>query len=246
MNAIILLRTSGTTYCNSFKAHIFRSSRCVQWVLNHLCTWNTSWDMDNFINEGSPTLTKKWMRKSYKTETELKMVTNHHLHIPITTIFFKVSSLTRNTLLQPFDPFFFNRLAKFGLGYAHQTSLDFVNDLITFKKPASQIALQGRKQLEIARGEIWAVCWMHHHFNIMHSSHFWTRWAVHRHILLWWSIHSPTGSGCFHLMCSNNFSNRNTYFLAFVPRSSTYSRAYHLYTVCLCLSCLLPVVATRV
>ncbi len=42
MNVIIdVLQTSGTTYCNSFEAHVFRSSSCVQQVLDYLCMWNT-------------------------------------------------------------------------------------------------------------------------------------------------------------------------------------------------------------
>ncbi len=43
-----------------------------------------------------------------------------------------------NTLFHPCDSFFINRFAKLCLGYANQTFLDFVNDiLITFEEPAS-------------------------------------------------------------------------------------------------------------
>ncbi len=61
------------------------------------------------------------------------MFTNCHLTfgiIRIATIFFKVYSLTCNILFQPFGTVFFNRFAKFGLGYASQTFLDFVNVLL--------------------------------------------------------------------------------------------------------------------
>ncbi len=41
-----------------------------------------------------------------------------------------------------------------------------MNDLlITFEELGSHVMLQGWKQPEIAQGEIWTVCWMHHHFN---------------------------------------------------------------------------------
>ncbi len=55
-----------------------------------------------------------------------------------------------------------------------ETFLNFVNDLITFKELVSQVkelvsqvTLHGWKQPEITRGKIWAVCWMHHHFNVV-------------------------------------------------------------------------------
>ncbi len=59
MNVIVVvLWTSGVTYRNSCKAHIFHRSRCIQRVLDHLLMWNTSRDMDNLVNEGLPTPTR--------------------------------------------------------------------------------------------------------------------------------------------------------------------------------------------
>ncbi len=47
----------------------------------------------------------------------------------------------QNTPFQPFDPLFFNHSVKFSLGCASQSFLDFVNDLITFEEPVSQVVL---------------------------------------------------------------------------------------------------------
>ncbi len=59
MNVIVvILRTSGATYRNAYKAHVFRKSGRVQRALDQFCTWNTSWDMDDLVNEDSPTPTK--------------------------------------------------------------------------------------------------------------------------------------------------------------------------------------------
>ncbi len=126
MNVIVvILRTSGATYRNSFKVHVFRSSRCVQRALDHFCIWNTSRDIDDFVNEGLPTYGGEKVKKLKLYWKQLQIVIFTFGIIRIATIFFKVSSLTHNTLLQPFNPFFFKDFAKFGLGYTSQTFLDF-------------------------------------------------------------------------------------------------------------------------
>ncbi len=44
MNVIIvILRTSGATYRNSFKVHVFRNSSCIQRVLDHLNKMKYGW-----------------------------------------------------------------------------------------------------------------------------------------------------------------------------------------------------------
>ncbi len=45
---IVILLTSSATYHSTYKAHVFHKSRCVQGALDHLLTWNTSWDMGWF------------------------------------------------------------------------------------------------------------------------------------------------------------------------------------------------------
>ncbi len=47
---VVILQTSGATYRNSFKALICCSSKRIHLALNHLHMWNTSRNMDDFIN----------------------------------------------------------------------------------------------------------------------------------------------------------------------------------------------------
>ncbi len=251
MNAIIVvLRTTYATYRNSFKAHVFRSSKCVQQALNLLRTWNTSRDIFVILwTKVRRPLPKNVWEKVKKLKLYwkwLQIVIFTFGIIQIATIFFKVSSLTRNTLFQPFDPFFFNRSAKFGLGYVSQIFLDFVNNLfITFEELAPKVMLQGlnNQKSHSARSRLYAGCTITS--MLCHSSHSGTKWATCGQTLLWWSMYHPISSDHFHQMCLNNFSNMDTqYSLVFVPYSSTHLCDSHRYMVCLWLSCLLPVTAT--
>ncbi len=61
------------------------------------------------------------------------------------------------------------------------------------------------------------------------SSYSWTRWVVCKCVLSWWSIHCPTSSGRFCLICPNNFSNTDfflhvcpSFFYTFVCSSPLY------------------------
>ncbi len=209
MNVIVVvLWTSGATYRNSFKAPAFCSSRHVQQAPSLLRAWNTSRDMDDFINEGSPTSTEKWRRKNLKTEIVLKTVINRQLHIRIVTIFFKVFFLILSTLFQPFDPFFFNCFAKFSLGM--WVKLFWICEWHTHH--FRRTSLSGYASwLETTRNHIGRdLGCMLDAVSLKCRAALGTLEAVCGRAPLWWSIYHPTSSGHFHLMCPNNFSKMDT------------------------------------
>ncbi len=154
------------------------------------------------------------------------MVTNRHLHIRYHSDFYHLfQSIFPDSqyTVSAFQPIFFSCFAKFSLRYESQTFLDFMNDPIIFEKPASQVTLEGWKQAEFAPrmgSRLYARCTVTS--MSCHSSHSWTRWAVCGHAFSWWSIHYPTSSGHYRLVCPNNFSNTDMYlfFIVFVPHSS--------------------------
>ncbi len=126
MNVIVVvLRNSGTTYRNYFEAHIFRSTRRIQQPLYHLYMWNTSRDMDNVLNEGSPNFYQKMDEKKLKNwnciENGYKLSSSHSKSFQLLPSF----SEHLPWCAIAFWPIFLNRFAKFGLGYASQTFLDF-------------------------------------------------------------------------------------------------------------------------
>ncbi len=81
-------------------------------------------------------------------------VTNH-LHIQDhlnSNHFFRSIFPDSQYTVPAFQPIFFNYFAKFGLEYAGQSFLDFVNDLlITFEELASQVTLKVRNNQKSQR-----------------------------------------------------------------------------------------------
>ncbi len=178
-------------------------------------------------------LLKKYMRKNLKTETVLKMVTNHHLHIRIETIFFKVSFLTHNTLFQPSTHFSSIVLQNSASGMRFKLFwISWMTSLSLSKNQPlrSRFKVRNNQKSQGVRSGLYAGCTITSMLRC--SSHSWTRWTVQGCALSWWSIHHP-----WVLVTSSPIW---TFFLAFVPLCSTYLCARHRYTVCLCLSCLLP------